>query len=83
MRFNIHIEKAKRTELEKQIEEQEARDAEYRRQNEASLMRKTKLAQAQNDNLKKQAEIQAQKNMERDIRMREKDNLQTSLVSKK
>jgi len=57
MRFNIHIEKAKRTELEKQIEEQEARDAEYRRQNEASLMRKTKLAQAQNDNLKKQAEI--------------------------
>lgn len=46
MRFNIHIEKAKRSELEKQIEEQEARDAEYRRQNEASLMRKTKLAQA-------------------------------------
>ena len=46
MRFNIGIEKNKKLELEKLIEEQEIREAKERRAQEESFMRKAKLCNA-------------------------------------
>ncbi len=46
MRLNIHIEKAKRTDLEKQIEEKARMDAHQKKIDDESSLRKTNLSKA-------------------------------------
>ena len=82
MRFNINIEKAKRNEMEKKIEEEELRAAKKRRQDAEDLLRKTNLCNARDKNLEMHADIKVKASFARQEFLKEKDNIQTSLKSK-
>jgi len=83
LRFNIGLEKAKRTEILKQIEEQEVLELKERRLQAEAHQRKSALQQATEVNIKMHSDVNAKVKQEKDEKMREKDNLQTSLKSKK
>ena len=83
LRFNIGIEAAKKTEMLKQIEEHEVREAERRRREAEAHAKKMNLTNAQNLNLKLSAQVKAGVAKEREEWIKEKDNIQTSLKSKK
>lgn len=83
LRFNIGLEKAKKTEILKQIEEQEVLEMKEQRLQAESRIRKSNLAKATNLNLKMHAEVKEKFKKEKEDWYKEKDNLQTSLKSKK
>ena len=84
MRFNISLERAKKAELEKLIEERELGEAIDRRQAEELNLRRTTLINIQNANRQMQADAKTiQKKLARRERTHERENVQTSLLSKK
>ena len=82
MHFSINLEKAKKNDLEKLIEEKELREAKIRKEEAEDERRRSDLGQATNFNTKMQATLRNKAIMDRKTNLLEKDNVQTSLKSK-
>ena len=82
MNFSINLEKAKKEDLEKQLEEQAVAEAKKRKQEAEDSKRKSELNQATAFNSQMQASLKSKIINERQQFLHEKDNIQTSLKSK-
>ena len=82
MNFNINIEKAKKDDLEKQLEEQAVAAEKKRKQEAEDQKRRSELNQATAFNSQMEAQLKNKILIERQQFLHEKDNIQTSLKSK-
>ena len=83
MRFNIGIEKAKRVDLEKDVEVEDVAQKIKKKLEAEIRLRKTNLMKATNENHRLNHEVKVQKKEHRQQFLREIDSIQTSLFSKK
>ena len=82
MNFNINMEKAKRSDLIKDIEEREITEAKKRKQDAEDNKRKSDLSEATTFNNQMHDQLRNKILMDRQLFLQEKDNIQTSLKSK-